>query len=272
MVKKESQEISILKQCALLGLSRSSFYYKTKEETLKNLLIMNRIDELHLDHPSWGSRKLRDRLNLEGYNVNRKRIQRLMRVMGILAIYPKKKLSQRDAKHEVFPYLLKNMEITRTNQVWCTDITYIRLKRGFVYLVAIMDWHSRKILSWELSTSMDKSFCIWALEEALKKYGKPEIFNTDQGSQFTSLEFTGILQNQEVKISMDGKGRAMDNIMIERFWRSLKYEEVYLKDYESVKEAREKICRYIDSYNSFRPHENLGGITPDMLYFEKEVA
>jgi len=268
MIEKKSPEISIKKQCELLGVSRSSYYYKKKDENPENLLIMKRIDELHLEHPAWGSRKLRDRLNIEKFNVNRKRIRRLMGIMNIQTIYPKKKLSIKNNEHKVYPYLLKNLSIVRINQVWCTDITYIRLKHGFVYLVAIMDWYSRKILSWSLSINLDKSFCIWALEEAIRNYGSPEIFNTDQGSQFTSPDFTGLLLKNEVKISMDGKGRALDNIMIERFWRSLKYEEVYLKDYETVEEAKESIKEYIEKYNSFRPHENLfGKKTPDMIYF-----
>lgn len=267
MITKTSSLISITEQCRILGLSRSSYYYKNKNESKENLIIMKRIDELHLDNPAWGSRKLRDRLNLEGFHVNRKRIQRLMKVMDIQTIYPQKKLSIKNNAHKIYPYLLKNLNIDRQNQVWCADITYIRLKHGFVYLVAIMDWFSRKILSWELSVNLDKTFCIWALEEAVRKYGKPEIFNTDQGSQFTSPDFTRLLQEKEVTISMDGKGRALDNVMIERFWRTLKYDEVYIKDYETVRQAKESLKSYIERYNSFRPHDNLGGLTPDMIYF-----
>jgi putative transposase len=275
MINKQSPGLSITEKCNELSLVRSTYYYQFSNESAKNLAIMRRIDELNLIYPTWGSRKMRDRLNLEDFGINRKRIQRLMRLMCLEAIYPKKKLSLRNKEHTVFPYLLRNLAIERPNQVWCTDITYIRLRHGFVYLVAVMDWYSRKILAWDLSISLDKSSCIWALDEALRQYGKPEIFNSDQGSQFTSPDFYGPLRKQGVEISMDGKGRALDNIVIERFWRTLKQDEVYLKDYLNVKDARKQIGVYIDSYNSFRPHENLGGKTPDMLYFkmpEKKVA
>ncbi len=271
MVSNISPGVSIREKCQNMGLARSTYYYKAKDESPENLKIMRRIDELNTDHPAWGSRKLRDRLKLEGYKVNRKRVQRLMRLMELQVIYPKKKLSIPNKAHQIYPYLLKNLSIERSNQVWCTDITYIRLRHGFVYLIAIMDWYSRKILAWDLSINQDKASCIWVLEEALRKYGPPEIFNSDQGSQFTSPEFLEPLHKQGVKISMDGKGRALDNIVIERFWRSVKYEEVYLKDYQDVKEARKEIKRYIDSFNSFRPHESLGGRTPDMLYFKSAV-
>jgi len=269
MIKENSQNLSIVKKCTLLGVARSTYYYKKRNENPFNFQIMKRIDELHLDYPAWGSRKIRDRLILEGLQVNRKRIQRLMELMGIQTLYPKRKLSIGNKNHQIYPYLLKNLKINRPNQVWCADITYIRLKHGFVYLVAIMDWHSRKILSFDLSITMDKSFCIWALEEAIRKYGVPEIFNTDQGAQFTCHDFTKILIKNGIKISMDGKGRAMDNIYIERFWRSLKYEEVYLKDYENTPMAKLSIKQYMESYNSFRPHENLGGLTPDRVYFKE---
>ena len=258
--------ISISEQCRLLGISRSSYYYEPTPETEENLALMRRIDELYTDHPSWGSRKMRDRLILEGKTVNRKRIQRLMRLMGIEAIYPKKRLSIPNQEHRIYPYLLNGRIIDRPNQVWCTDITYIRLQHGFVYLVAIIDWYSRKVLSWELSTTLDTHFCLSALEDALHHHGTPEIFNTDQGCQFTSDAFTAKLLSKGIKISMDGKGRASDNIIIERFWRSLKYEEVYLKEYESVAECRENLRRYFDKYNNFRPHASLDGITPSMAY------
>jgi len=222
---------------------------------------------LYTDNPSWGSRKMRDRLRLEGNLVNRKRIQRLMRVMGIEAIYPKRDTSKPDAKMGVYPYLLRGFDISHSNLVWCADITYIRLKHGFVYLFAIMDWYSRKILSWELSTTMDKHFCISTLERALRIYGDPAIFNTDQGSQFTSPAFTSVLEGKKIRISMDGKGRASDNIMIERFWRTLKYEEVYLKDYEDVKECRKELDLFILKYNSFRPHSTQEGQVPDTIYY-----
>jgi putative transposase len=210
---------------------------------------------------------MRNRLRLEGRKVNRKRIQRLMRVMGIEALYPKRNLSRPHPEHKVYPYLLRGMDIDKPNKVWCADITYIRLKHGFVYLVAILDWYSRKVLSWELSNTMDDWFCVSALESAIRHYGKPEIFNTDQGSQFTGKDFTNVLKLYEIKISMDGKGRALDNVIIERFWRSLKYEEVYLKEYENMAECREGIDHYTRKYNSFRPHSSVGRMTPDMAYY-----
>jgi putative transposase len=259
-------EISISEQCRTLNISRSLYYYEPVGETDENITIMRRIDELYTDNPAWGSRKMRDRLILEGNKVNRKRIQRLMRLMGIEAIYPKKNLSRSNPEHRIYPYLLRNMSIDCPNQVWCTDITYIRLQHGFVYLVAILDWYSRKVLSWELSTALDSHFCISALEKAMYHYGKPEIFNTDQGCQFTSDTFTEKLLSAGIRISMDGKGRASDNIIIERFWRSLKYEEVYLKEYESVIECRENVRVYMDKYNNFRPHASLDGLTPSMTY------
>jgi putative transposase len=263
----QEDSLSISEQCRILGISRSGYYYEAKGETDENLLFMRRIDGLYLDNPSWGSRQMRNRLRLEGHNVNRKRIQRLMRVMGIEALYPKRNLSRPHPDHKVYPYLLRGMDIDKPNKVWCADITYIRLKHGFVYLVAILDWYSRKVLSWELSNTMDDWFCVSALESAIRHYGKPEIFNTDQGSQFTGKNFTDVLKSNEIKISMDGKGRALDNVVIERFWRSLKHEEVYLKEYENMAECREGIDHYIWKYNSFRPHSSVGRITPDMAYY-----
>ena len=260
-------ELSISEQCRILDISRSAYYYEPIGESAENLSLMKRIDELYTDNPSWGSRQMRNRLRLEGQMVNRKRIQRLMRLMGIEALYPKKNLSRPHPDHKVYPYLLRGLSIERPNHVWCTDITYIRLKHGFVYLVAVLDWYSRKVLSWELSNTMDEWFCVSALESALHCYGKPEIFNTDQGSQFTGHSFTGILKTKEIRISMDGKGRALDNVIVERFWRSLKYEEVYLKQYESVTECREGIGNYIRKYNNFRPHSSVGKVTPDMAYY-----
>ena len=265
MINPESP-VSISEQCRLLGVSRSSYYYESMGESEENLRIMNRIDELFLDNPSWGSRKMRDRLRLEGVFVNRKRIQRLMRIMGIEALYPKRNLSRPHPNHKIYPYLLRGLNIDEPDMVWCADITYIRLRHGFAYLVAILDWYSRKVLSWELSNTMDSYFCISALKKAIGEYGKPKIFNTDQGSQFTGEAFTDILKKNEIQISMDGKGRALDNVVVERFWRSLKYEEVYLKDYASMVECREGISGYIRKYNSFRPHSSMSGITPDMVY------
>lgn len=260
------EKISISEQCRLLKISRSNYYYKPKGENQENLELMKLIDKIYTDNPAWGSRKIRDRLILDGYTINRKRIQRLMRIMRISAIYPKKNLSKANQEHRIYPYLLRNVKIDRCNQVWSIDITYIPLKYGFIYLVAIIDWHSRKVLSWEMSNTLDASFCVVALENAIAQYGKPEIFNTDQGCQFTSEAFISKLKYYDIKISMDGKGRATDNIFIERFWRSLKYEEVYLKEYESVVECRDSICSYIEKYNCYRPHASLGGITPNMAY------
>jgi len=275
MIKVGNKKLTISKQCQLLNLSRSDYYYEYRGESKLNLALMNRIDEIYTDHPTWGSRKIRDYLRNEGHRINRKRLQRLMRKMGIAVIYPRKKLSTPHPDHKIYPYLLRGLDISYQNQVWCTDITYIRLNHGFVYLVAVMDWYSRKILSWELSVTLDKYFCIDALESAMRKYGKPEIFNTDQGSQFTSPSFTKILKENDIKISMDGRGRALDNVVIERFWRTLKYDEVYLKDYESVAGARMQIAAYIELYNSKRPHASLEGKPPNSVYgriFKKAVA
>jgi len=263
-----NDKISISAQCRILNVPRSTMYYTPVGESEENLEYMRRIDELFLDNPTWGSRQMRNRLRLEfrDRRVNRKRIQRLMRLMGIEVLYPKKNLSRPHPDHKKYPYLLRGLKIDRPNMVWCSDITFIRLKHGFVYLVAVLDWHSRKVLSWELSNTLDAHFCVSALNAAMEKYGKPEIFNTDQGVQFTGSRFTGRLIDEKIRISMDGKGRALDNVVIERFWRSLKYEEVYLKEYNNMIECREGIAKYIEKYNSFRPHSSVGGITPDMSY------
>ena len=258
--------INISEQCRFFGISRSTYYYEPNGETDENLAIMKRIDELYLDNPTWGSRQMRNRIRLEGIWVNRKRIQRLMRLMGIETLYPKRKLSRPHPDHKVYPYLLRGLDINHSDMVWCADITYIRLRHGFVYLVAILDWYSRKVLSWDLSNTLDSHFCVSALETAMRHYGKPEIFNTDQGAQFTSEAFTSKLLAQQIRISMDGKGRALDNVVVERFWRSLKYEEVYIKEYNDVTECREGIARYIEKYNGFRPHSSVGRMTPDMAY------
>lgn len=266
MIEPGLPVLPVKEQCEILQLNRSSYYYQPRGESELNLKLMERIDQLHLDFPTWGSRKIRDRLRLDGFKVNRKRIQRLMALMGITAIYQKPNLSKRNQEHKIYPYLLRKLDINRPNQVWCTDITYIRLHHGFAYLTAIMDWHSKAVLAWELSNTLDTHFCVTALHRACKSYGKPEIFNTDQGSQFTSGQFTGELKDRNIKISMDGKGRALDNVAIERFWRTLKYEEVYLKDYMSMTEARENIGKFIQLYNSYRPHESLAGIPPMTVY------
>ncbi len=267
------QTIPKTKKCRLLEISRSSLYYESKnsEPDSEELALRLMLDKLHIKHPWMGARSLRDQVNRSGYTVNRKRIQRLMKEMGIHSVYAKPRTSIPGKGHKIYPYLLRNLDINRPNQVWSTDITYIPMARGFVYLVAIMDWHSRKVLSWKLSNSMDTSFCVEALEEAIDKYGKPEIFNTDQGSQFTSDDFTKVLKDADIRISMDGKGRWVDNVFIERLWRSLKYEEVYLKAYESVKEARAGIKTYLTFYNSERTHQSLDKLTPNEVYFYESM-
>lgn len=227
---------------------------------------MKRIDEIHLQSPHYGSRKVSQKLRTEGRLINRKAAQRLMRVMGLESIAPKPNTSKPAPEHPVYPYLLRNLDIRRPNQVWATDITYIPMAHGFVYLVAIIDWHSRFVLSWRLSNSMDTSFCLEALDEALERYGTPEIFNSDQGAQFTSKDFTDRLRNAGVKISMDGKGRCIDNVFVERLWRSLKYEEVFLHAYEDMREARDGIGRYLDYFNRTRQHQALGYQTPESFY------
>lgn len=272
MIEVDHSHLPIKKQCSILDISRSGYYYKPIPISKYNLYLMDQIDHIFTDSPEYGSRMIRDvlRRNNKDKRINRKRIQRLMRLMGIEAIYPKRNLSRpgKGSEHKIYPYLLRHLDINRPNQVWCTDITYIRLKHGFVYLVAIMDWFSRKILSWELSTSMDKEFCLSALDRAMRIYGKPMIFNSDQGAQFTCKAFREKLERKHIKISMDGKGRALDNIVIERFWRTLKYGEVYLKDYNNPIEAVQGINRYIEKYNSKRPHSSLAKRTPDEVYFD----
>ena len=258
--------LPVTRQCQLLSLSRSTVYYQAKGVSDEDLELMRRIDEMHLKRPFYGSRRIRDWLWEEGYDINRKRVQRLMRQMGMTALYPKKGTSRPGKGHKIYPYLLKNLEVTHPNQVYCADITYIPMAKGFVYLVAIMDWYSRKVLSWRLSNTMDSDFCVDALEEAISRYGVPEIFNTDQGAQFTSEAFTSVLKEAEIKISMDGKGRWFDNVFVERLWRSVKYEEVYLRAYESVAEARSRIGDYFRFYNRERKHQSLGA-APDQVYF-----
>lgn len=236
------------------------------EDSAEELELCRLIDEIHLDRPFLGSRRILDELRDRGWRINRKRVVRLMQKLSITAVAPGPKLSLPGKGHTVYPYLLRGLAVTRPNQVWAADITYIPLPKGFLYLVAVMDWYSRRVLSWRLSNTMDTGFCVEALEEALALYGAPEIFNTDQGSQFTSEDFTGVLKDAKVKISMDGKGRWMDNVFIERLWRSLKYEEVYLKAYESAAEAREGIGNWIRYYNTRRRHQGLGRRTPDEVF------
>lgn len=264
--------LPVARQCELLALPRSTFYHVPEPVSEQELELMRLIDRCHLEHPYYGSRRIRDWLEDEGYQVNRKRIQRLMPTMGLVALYPKRNLSLANQAHKVYPYLLRGLTIDRPNQVWATDITYIPMARGFVYLVAIMDWYSRRVLAWRVSNTLDTSFCIEALEEAIENHGAPEIFNTDQGSQFTSEEFTGVLKEHDIKISMDGKGRWVDNVFVERLWRSVKYEEVYLKAYESTGEARDSLGRYFIFYNSKRRHQSLDRQTPDGVYYQDTVA
>ena len=259
--------LPITRQCRMLDLSRSSVYYRLQPIPEEDLGLMRRIDEIHLKRPFFGSRKIRDSLQREGYNLNRKRVQRLMQLMGLSALYPKKRRTSLPEKgHKIYPYLLRDLAVVRPNQVWAADICYIPMARGFLYLVAIMDWYSRKVLSWRLSNTLDTTFCVEALEGAMHRYGTPEIFNTDQGAQFTSEAFTGKLNEANVRISMDGKGRWIDNVFVERLWRSLKFEDVYLKAYETVAEAHRSIGAYLDFYNRERPHQSLDRLTPDEGY------
>ncbi len=260
---------SIRRQCAFLGLNRGTLYYKSVPQSEENCLLRLAIDKIYTEHPYFGSRRIRCILNKqsEWKYVSRNRVARLMRVMGIEAIYPKPKLSNPEKSHPKYPYLLKGMVIDEPNKVWCTDITYIPTAKGFVYLTAIMDWHSRYVLSWEISNSLDTSFCISALDRAIARYGAPAIFNSDQGCQYTSEAFTGVLKRHGIRISMDGRGRCMDNIFIERLWRSVKYEEVYLKSYATLPEARSALDAYFKFYNNERPHQSLENRTPYEVHF-----
>ena len=266
-MEREHPEISVRRQCELLGVNRSGLYYQPVGESEANLGLMRLIDQEYTRHPFYGSRRMTGWLCGQGHEVNRKRVRRLMEVMGIEAIYPKPRLSQPGEGHKIYPYLLRDVEVTRVNQVWSTDITYIRMAGGFVYLVAVMDWFSRYVLSWAVSLTMELDFCVEALQKALRR-GRPEIFNSDQGSQFTSETFTGELAQRGITISMDGRGRCFDNIFIERLWRSLKYEEVYLREYASVPEARTGIGNWFKFYNQERRHQRLGDRTPAELYLK----
>ena len=262
----KTHQLSVRQQSQLIQINRSTLYYKSKEISSTDLSLMRLIDEIHLDYPFMGSRMIRDMLQRQGHQIGRRKVRRLMRLMGIHALYPKPNTSKPNLAHRIFPYLLKNMVIDHSNQVWCTDITYIPMAKGFVYLCAIIDWHSRKVLAHRVSISMETGFCIDALQEAIVKYGCPEVFNTDQGSQFTSEAFLNELKLRNISISMDGKGRWMDNVMIERLWRSVKHEEVYLKAYDTVKQAKQSIAEYLDFYNTIRPHSSLNKATPDEFY------
>jgi putative transposase len=265
MIEAEHPVLSVRRQCDLLALARSGLYYEPQGESPENLALMRLLDEAYTAWPFYGVRKMTAHLAREGQVVNVKRVRRLMRLMGLEAIYPRKRLSVPGEGHKRYPYLLRGLEIVRPDQVWSADITYIRLRRGFLYLAAILDWYSRYVLSWTLSSSLDAAFCVWALEEALAR-GRPEVFNTDQGVQFTSEGFTGILESRGIAISMDGRGRVFDNIFSERLWRTVKYEEVYLKDYADPREAREGLRAYFRFYDEQRPHQALDYRTPAEVY------
>jgi len=271
MIEPEHGQLSIARHCERVSISRSGLYYRPTGETPLNLELMRLIDAQFLETPWYGSRQMARHLRREGYTVGRKRVRRLMAKMGLAPIYQRPRTTVPHPEHQVYPYLLRDLAIDRPNQVWCADITYIPMRRGFLYLVAIMDWMSRKVLAWRVSNTMDVEFCLEALEEALARFGKPEIFNTDQGSQFTSPRFTGVLQDGGIRISMDGRGRWMDNVFIERLWRSLKYECVYLHAFETGAELRTGLSRWIGYYNDRRPHSTLAGRTPNEAYRAPEM-
>jgi putative transposase len=264
-----SHALPVAKQAAVLSISRGSVYYQPRPVCAADLILMRRMDELHLDFPFAGSRMLRDLLAAEGCGVGRLHVATLMKRMGIEALYRRPSTSKPAPGHKIYPYLLRKLAVTRPDQVWAMDITYIPMARGFVYLAAVIDWFSRRVLAWRLSITMEAAFCVEALEEALARYGTPEIFNTDQGSQFTSAEFTGVLLAKGIAISMDGKGAWRDNVFVERLWRTIKYEEVYLRAYDTVSDARASLGRYIAFYNSRRPHSSLDRQTPDRAYFNR---
>jgi len=269
MIEPEHAKLSVRRQCELIGLPRSSYYREPEGESEENLELMRLIDEEYTRHPFYGSRKMKKYLRTLGYKVSRKRVQRLMRLMGLASIAPRKRTTVPSDGHKIYPYLLRNLDIDRPNMVWASDITYIRLRGGFVYLTVVMDWYSRYVLSWEISVTMDDGFCVSALERALRLNSKPDIFNTDQGSQYTGHAFTGVLKEHGVRISMDGKGRAMDNIMVERLWRTVKYEDIYIKDYETVEDLKKGLRSYFWFYNNERPHQSLGDKTPAEVYWNE---
>ena len=260
--------LSVSRQCTLLGVARSRFYYRPRPDSAEELELLKRLDRIFTDHPVYGSRRLQVALLREGISVGRRRVRRLMRKLGLWAVRPKRNTSKRHPGHQVYPYLLRGKTIDRANQVWAADITYIPMRKVFLYQVAIIDWATRRVLSWRLSNTLTAGFCVEALNEALVRFGKPEIFNTDQGSQFTGQAFTGVLTNNDIAISMDGKGAWRDNVFVERLWRSVKYEEVFLRAYATVGEARSSIGRYLDFYNGGRPHSSLDDRTPDQAYFD----
>ncbi len=266
MIRRCHPKLSLSRQCRLLSLSRSSLYHRPKGESPQNLALMRRIDELFLNYPFYGSRQMVRHLWRDGVRAGRHRVRRLMRLMGLQAIYQAPRTTTRHPRHRVYPYLLKGLAVEQPHQVWAADITYIPVQRGFLYLVAVMDWATRRVLSWRLSNTVDARFCVETLADAMERFGRPQIFNTDQGSQFTSLEFTGVLKDAGIAISMDGRGRCLDNIFIERLWRSLKYEAVYLHELADGFAAQRVIGTWIDFYNTTRPHSALGGATPVEAY------
>ena len=266
MIDREHSHLSLSRQCRLLGMSRSALYYQARGESAETISLARRIDKLYLDYPFYGSRQMVRHLAREGVTVGRHRVRRLMRQQGLVAIYRKPRTTVPNPDHRVYPYLLRELTVTRSNQVWCADITYIPVQDGFLYLVAVMDWASRRVLAWQLSNTLDSEFCLLALEEARKRFGKPEIFNTDQGSQFTSRAFTGQLEAAGIRCSMDGRGRCLDNVFIERLWRSLKYEAVYLHELLDGFAARHEISKWMKYYNEVRPHSALDGRTPAEAY------
>lgn len=267
MVDPLNQPLSISRQCEMMGVSRSSYYYQPIPISQEELELMRKIDELYLANPSSGSRTISRQLGRQGITANRKRVQRLMQLMGIEAVYPKPRTSHPHPQHKIYPYLLRGLTINRTNQVWATDITYIPMASGYMYLVAIMDWHSRMILSWRISNTLDTAFCIEALKEALSRYGAPEIFNTDQGAQFTSDAFTKVLEDNHVAISMDGRGRCQDNIFVERLWWTLKHQYIYLHSFDTGKALQRGLAEWIQYYNHERGHSSLDDRTPDEVYY-----
>ncbi len=267
MIDHEFGELSLRRQFKLFGISRSSAYYKSRPVKAEDLEIMRIIDEQYLKTPTYGSRTMRNHLRRLGYKINRKRVQRLMRKMGIEAIYPRPKTSKAHPEHRIYPYLLKGVEINEPNMVWAADITYIPMRRGFMYLVAVMDWYSRKVLSWRVSNTLDADFCVSAIEEAISRYGVPEIFNTDQGAQFTGSKFIKVLKSNNIRISMDGRGRAYDNIFVERLWWTVKYHYVYLHEFESGLDLRKGLKGFFQLYNKERPHQTFDIKTPDEVYY-----
>jgi putative transposase len=267
MIEPEKKKPSISRQCQLLDLNRSSFYYNPQPIKAEDLKLMRKIDELYLQHPCWGSRSMARQLGRQGISANRKRIQRLMRLMGIEAVYPKPRTSRPHPEHKIYPYLLRNLTIDRPNQVWATDITYIPMERGFMYLVAVMDWYSRKILSWRISNTLEPAFCVQALQEALSRYGRPDIFNTDQGAQFTSTNFLQVLKDNQIAISMDGRGRCQDNIFVERLWWTIKHQYLYLHSFDCGSALRKGLKAWISFYNRDRAHSALDNRTPDEVYY-----